>query len=69
MKYAIVPYEYLLSLDFTSVNQNDQYTCRKSIDGEFAVISWSGRKPSGMTWEIYTLDEIKELMKGENWAE
>ena len=40
--FAIVDSSYLNSLDFSKLNQNGPESCRKSLDGSKAIVSFNG---------------------------
>lgn len=67
--FAIVPIEALDALDFSLLRQDGPDTCRRSIDGLLAVVSWVGERPDGIEGEEYGLDEIQVIMQTEEWSQ
>jgi hypothetical protein len=75
--YCIVPIGYLETLDFSVVRQTSTATCRTSLDGSKAVISWEGewddrsRYPSDdiRTGDCYSLALIRQIMATPEWTE
>jgi hypothetical protein len=67
--FCIVPIAYLSTLDFSTVRQTSPATCRTSVDGTQAVISWDGEPPAGIEWPVFTLDEIRVEMQRSEWTD
>lgn len=55
-------------IDFDKVEQSSFETCRKSNDGLKMIVSYIGETPNELfIFEKYTQEEIKEIIKTENW--
>ena len=69
MTYATVNTEDLSGYDFELLRQDRADTCRKSIDGTMAIVSWFGDMPDFID-PISTYDEqgIIDLIRGEDWT-
>ena len=67
--YAIIHATELDGLDFEEFRQDSAETCRKSVDGTKALVSWFGSMPSGLNpISVYHADEIGEVISGEEWT-
>ena len=67
--YAIIHATELDGLDFARFRQDSSDTCRRSIDGTKALVSWFGAMPSGLDpLATYPADEIGEVLSGEDWT-
>jgi hypothetical protein len=67
--YSIVPISYLSVVDFAAIDQTSLETCRTSVDGTQAVISWEREAPDGIEWPTFTLDEILAEMRQSEWTD
>lgn len=67
--FCTVPIDYLSTLDFSTVRQTDAHTCRTSIDGTQAVISWNGVPPVGIEWPTFDLEQIRMEMQRSEWSD
>jgi len=67
--FCIVPIAYLSTLDFSTVRQTSPATCRTSVDGTQAVVSWEGEPPAGIEWPVFTLGEIRVEMQRSEWTD
>jgi len=67
--YCIVPIAYLSTLDFSTVRQTSPATCRTSVDGTQAVISWDGEPPAGIEWPTSDLEGIRAEMQRSEWTD
>lgn len=67
--FCIVPVEFLESLDFSTVKDDNIDTVRRSLDGALAVIFWEGDAPEGIEWQTYNEHEIRQLMRTEKWQD
>jgi len=67
--FAIVPASSLINLDFTLLRQDNPISCRRSIDGTFAIVSWYGERPAGIQGEGYPLDQIHEEIQKPEWTD
>ena len=67
--YSIVPISYLSVVDFATIDQTSLETCRQSLNGGEAVISWTGNPPDDIEWPTFTLDEILVQMQRSEWTD
>ena len=67
--FAIVYKEDLSGYDFELLRQDSADTCRKSVDGTKALVSWFGSMPEGLEpLATYPADEIGEVISGDEWT-
>jgi hypothetical protein len=67
--FCIVPVSYIETLDFSTVRQTSPATCRTSLDGSKAVISWEGAAPDGIEWPTLTLEDVRSEMQRSEWTD
>lgn len=58
------------TIDFSQLPYSDCRTLRHSLDLTQVVIKYLGDKPSFFEGKaIYTYEEIKEILKGDDWTD
>jgi len=67
--FCIVPIGFLDTLDFSTVKDDSIDTVRRSLDGSQAVIFWEGDAPDGIDWTTYSEEEIRQIMKTDEWQD
>ena len=71
-QYITFNYSEVGLIDFNQIEETSQYTLRKSIDGQKAVIKWDGDMPSSISNLTsydgpYTEAEILVIMNTPYW--
>lgn len=71
VRYTVVTAEQANQLDYSSLLTTSFETARKSEDGTKVIVKFSGQVPSAISelnTTLYTLQEISELLLGEDWV-
>lgn len=67
--YAIIHATALNGLDFSEFRQDSADTCRRSVDGSMAIVSWFGSMPTGLEpISTYSADEMTDVISGAVWT-
>lgn len=67
--YATPLREYIENeLDFSQTSVDGIETVRWSVNGSRGVIHWNGATPDGLTDQIMTEEDCRELMLTEEWT-
>lgn len=71
--YIIFDVSEIDIIDFSQVKETSAETLRKSVDGQFTFVKWSGEMPSSISnlisrTKVYNQQEMLELLETPEWS-